>query len=57
VTDPDARVRRLHHLLFQRDPTEAELHLASAFLSDPGTDNWSHYAHALLASNEFLYLD
>ena len=54
----EARVRRAHALLFNRPPTERELKLALAFLGDkPTAGDWSRYAHVLLASNEFLFVD
>lgn len=59
ISDSAGRVREMHRLLFQREPTVDELHLAAAFLAGPAPapEDWTHYAHALLASNELLYLD
>ena len=52
------RVRRAYDLLFNREPTERELKLALAFLGEkPDADTWSRYAHVLLSSNEFLFID
>lgn len=53
-----ARVRRAYALLFNRAPTEREIKLALAFVGEkPGADDWSRYAHVLLGSNEFLFVD
>jgi hypothetical protein len=50
-------VSDLHQLLFQRAPVIEELEIAQAFLAEPSKEAWTRYAHALLASNEFLYID
>jgi mono/diheme cytochrome c family protein len=53
-----ARIRQAYDLLFNRAPTEKELRLALAFLGEkPDTDAWRRYAHVLLGSNEFLFVD
>jgi hypothetical protein len=53
-----ARVRLAYSLVFNREPTERELKLALAFLGDnPAADDWARYAHVLLGSNEFLFID
>ena len=53
-----ARVQRAYELLFNRAPTEREAKLALAFLCEkPNADAWSRYAHVLLGSNEFLFID
>ena len=52
------RVDFAHHVLFARPVSEAEWNLAQEFLgSDADRAAWRLYAHALLASNEALYLD
>ena len=53
------RIDRAYRLLYGRPPDDAEAALGLAFL---GRDQdrparWARYAHALLASNEMLYLD
>jgi hypothetical protein len=56
----DVRVRRAYRLLFARDPDEAELRLARAFLAGPevkGLTRWDMYAQVLLSSNEAIYVD
>jgi hypothetical protein len=61
--DVRSRVTALYQNLFQRRPTETELTSATQFLSNvrPQSANemesWRQYAHALLASNEFLFID
>jgi hypothetical protein len=53
-----ARVRRAYLLLFGRPATDAQVRLALDFLADGPADTlWPQYAQALLASNEFLFLD
>ncbi|MFO0796153.1 MAG: PSD1 and planctomycete cytochrome C domain-containing protein [Gemmataceae bacterium] len=53
-----ARVRRAYSLLFHRPPTERETILALGFLGGaPDADAWTRYAHVLLGSNEFLFVD
>lgn len=50
-----------YRLLFQRTPTTHEREIATAFLSNQANDNqanaWRQLCHALLASNEFLFID
>ncbi len=54
----EARVRRAYALLFNRLPTDRELKLALDFLSAKSdADAWARYAHVLIASNEFLFID
>ncbi|MEX2580531.1 MAG: DUF1549 and DUF1553 domain-containing protein [Verrucomicrobiales bacterium] len=55
-SDVDARIDRAYSRLFQREPTPAEARLARD-LVDGDEDGWSLFAHALLASNEFLFVD
>jgi hypothetical protein len=53
-----ARVRRAYDLLFNRAPTGREIKLALAFIGEkPDAEAWSRYAHVLLGSNEFLFID
>lgn len=55
------QIRRAYWLLLSRPPTEHEQSLAEAFLQDSsGTvtlERWQQYAHVLLGTNEFLYVD
>ena len=49
-------IHTAYRVLFQRPPTEDELALGRQFLS-ASSGRWSQYLHALLASNEFLFID
>jgi len=54
----EARIRRAYAILFQREPTAKEVTLASTYLGPkPAADAWTRYAHVLLGSNEFLFVD
>ncbi len=56
-----ARIDRAHWLLFSRGAAEDERQLGLSYLGDSQgqtrLDRWKQYAHALLASNETLFLD
>ncbi len=57
-TGDDERIRRAYALLFGRAPTEPQLRLAQEFVGSPATDEtWLQYAHVLLGSNEFVFVD
>ncbi len=60
-SDDHARMRRAYWLLYSRESTEHEQQLGLDFLGDAAGDEraarWTQYAHALLASNEFLFVD
>ncbi len=53
------RVDHLHERLFARAAEPDDRALAEAFLGKGGDDRegWARYVHALLASNEFQYVD
>jgi hypothetical protein len=60
----DDRVTYLHQLLYARLPVEAELQIAREFIAEVASADeqataarWLRYTHALLSSNEFLYVD
>ena len=58
--DDESRIQLAHELLYGRPVTAEEVELARLFLSGHGAprrDNWLHYAHVLLGSNEFLFVD
>jgi hypothetical protein len=58
ISDPAARVNQLYRIVFQRLPTETERHLASDFLgTEPSPAAWSQFVHALLVTNEFVFVD
>ncbi len=50
------RVKRAYSLLFNRMPTEREVSLALKYV-DEKPDAWNRYAHVLLGSNEFQFVD
>ena len=57
------RVRDLYDVVFQRAPTDFELNTANRFLTDASlaeesiSSVWQRYAHALLCTNEFEFID
>jgi hypothetical protein len=57
-TDPDAERQRIdlaYRLLFARPASERELGVGLKFLARDA--DWKHYAHALLAANEMMFVD
>jgi mono/diheme cytochrome c family protein len=60
---PDCRIALAYRLVFGRAPAAAELAEAKAFLNGAATSAgfdvavWTDFCHALLNSNEFLYVD
>ena len=59
ATSDEERVRRLYRRLYGRSPDPEEIGLAIAYLgeSPDSTSAWSRLAHALLAANEFHFID
>ena len=62
ASDDEQRVKAAYRIAFTRDPDPRELRIGLAFLKLPARPEdkltrWQQYAQALLASNEFLYLD
>ena len=60
--DLESKIAYAYQLLFSREPDEQEVELAQVFLQQPNQGNaklsrLEQYAQALLASNEFLYID
>ena len=55
--DPNSRVRVLFQRAYQRNPTESERASSLAFVQQTPEAPWTRLAHALLLSNEFLFLD
>ena len=54
----DAKTARLYTLLFGRRPTTRELAVAREFLSaQPPDEAWPRYAHGLMMTNEFVFVD
>jgi len=59
AADVDTRIRSLYRRLLQRQPTTTEIALAWEFLGGDlaNTERWRQYVHALLGSNEFMFVD
>ncbi len=63
TTDDSERIIQLYERLYSRQPTSAELEIGRRFVQNteptPGTEltRWQRYSQALLAANEFMYLD
>jgi hypothetical protein len=69
--DDPARIRRGYRLLYGREATPRELEIGLAYLhaadrteaagttgpARPDLSRWERYAQALLAANEFLFVD
>lgn len=61
--DDSERIIALYEKLYSREPTSSELEIGRRFVQNteptPGTQltRWERYAQALLAANEFMYLD
>jgi hypothetical protein len=63
LPDDASRIRDAYERLFARPATSEEVEIGTRYLSAeekdsaPGLTRWQRYAQALLASNEFLYID
>ena len=63
LTPPASRVRRLYQRILTRTPSDQEIDEALQFLAGqadagaPAETAWQSLAHALMASNEFMFLD
>jgi hypothetical protein len=61
VESDEERIRRMYQRCFSRPPDPDDLRIALTFIqsqpSDSETDPWQRFAHALLASNEFVFVD
>jgi hypothetical protein len=58
VEESAARIDFLHQLVLGRKPTAEELQLAVEFVGPwPTPDQWQRFAHALLMTNEFAFVD
>lgn len=67
LEDDSSRIRQAYLWLFSRAPTARELQLGLAYLTSPQAAEdakddaafarWQQYAHVLLASNEFIFID
>ncbi|MEM7014189.1 MAG: DUF1553 domain-containing protein [Verrucomicrobiota bacterium] len=54
--DDNDRVRRIYQRVYSRAPSDDELQLGIEFVG-AGDDGWVQFAHTLLASNEFHFID
>jgi hypothetical protein len=57
LTDPARKLDRVYAILFARPPTGRERALAADVLAADPANGWSRFAHALLMTNEFLFVD
>ena len=55
--NPAKGVETAFRLAYGRSPTKAEAADAVAFVKKAGKSGWADFCHALLNSNEFLYVD
>ena len=61
--DDDARIRQAYRLLYGRAASEREQKLGLQYLKTPkpsdttSPSRWEKYTHALLATNEFMFID
>jgi hypothetical protein len=58
---PERRIEALYRLAFGREPDEAETAAGLRFIETTGgtppEESWTRYAHALMLSNEFAFID
>jgi hypothetical protein len=57
LTEPARRLDRVYAILFARPPTDRERALATEVLAADPAGGWPRFAHALLMTNEFLFVD
>jgi hypothetical protein len=57
LTDPDRKLDWVFAILFARPPTNRERALALDVLAADSPNGWPRLAHALLMTNEFLFID
>jgi hypothetical protein len=57
LTDPARKLDRIYAILFARPPTDRERALATEMLAADPKGAWPRFAHALLMTNEFLFID
>ena len=55
--DDTARIQRAFRLLFSRPAGAQELAIAREVIAAGGETGWADWAHVLLCSNEFAYVD
>ena len=57
VGDPIQKLNRVYTILYGRSPTDQERGLATELLGSDAANAWPRLAHALLMTNEFLFVD
>jgi Protein of unknown function (DUF1553)/Protein of unknown function (DUF1549)/Planctomycete cytochrome C len=57
LADPNKKLDRLHAILYSRLPRDHERVLAADIVASDPANGWPRYAHALLMTNEFLFVD
>jgi hypothetical protein len=57
LSDPNRRLDRVYAILYARRPTEQERGLAREVLAGDPANGWPRFVHALLMTNEFLFVD
>lgn len=55
IAEPKDRVARIYQVLFAREPDQDETALALDYLTSE--QRWEEYVHALLMTNEFVFVD
>ncbi|MBW3543199.1 MAG: PSD1 and planctomycete cytochrome C domain-containing protein [Planctomycetes bacterium] len=55
--DEAVRIDRAYRLLFARPATDAEIDIARQLMAAGGDTAWQDWAHVLLCTNEFVYID
>ena len=55
-TGPD-RIREVYRRVYAREPSEEETQLSLEYLADTDETSWITWVHALLAANEFHFVD
>lgn len=61
IPDSTNRIQQAYRLLYSREASPREMEIGEAFLKGGDPEQlkatWAQYAHVLLASNEFLFID
>jgi hypothetical protein len=58
ITDSSERIHRCYQKILAREASEQELNLALNYLGNKPSDNtWKQWIHALLMTNEFIFVD
>jgi hypothetical protein len=57
IADPNKKLDRVFAILYSRQPTDRERAVAADVLTGEPAKAWPRFAHALLMTNEFLFVD